>query len=117
MSEEIKSNLISCPDCGREISAKAATCPQCGCPIAQKKITVEVPDTRVEVQTVERTSKRWKGQMVAGCLLMFVAIFIIVAPIVAGDLSRANPVVGGGFFLIGLIVWLGAKVSAWWNHG
>ncbi len=25
--------LISCPDCGRQVSDKAAVCPDCGCPI------------------------------------------------------------------------------------
>jgi hypothetical protein len=24
--------LISCPECGRQISTKAESCPQCGCP-------------------------------------------------------------------------------------
>ncbi len=26
--------MISCPECGREVSDRAAACPQCGCPIA-----------------------------------------------------------------------------------
>ena len=27
--------LISCPECGKEISDKALSCPSCGCPISQ----------------------------------------------------------------------------------
>lgn len=28
--------LISCPECGREISDRANSCPHCGCPLAEK---------------------------------------------------------------------------------
>lgn len=27
-------SLISCPECGRDVSDKAASCPGCGCPLA-----------------------------------------------------------------------------------
>ena len=29
--------LISCTECGKEISSKAKTCPQCGCPVSIKQ--------------------------------------------------------------------------------
>ena len=35
----ISSNLVKCPDCGKEISRKAKSCPNCGCPINQKNIS------------------------------------------------------------------------------
>lgn len=32
--------LISCPECGKQISDKASSCPNCGTPIAEKKVKV-----------------------------------------------------------------------------
>lgn len=31
------SNLIKCPECGKEVSHRAEHCPNCGCPISNKK--------------------------------------------------------------------------------
>lgn len=35
-------SLISCPECGKEISDKAKSCPNCGCPIAEENTSNEV---------------------------------------------------------------------------
>lgn len=40
------SNLIPCPDCGREISPQAPTCPQCGRPfILRESYTPPAPSS------------------------------------------------------------------------
>lgn len=36
--------LITCPECGKEISDKAATCPNCGCPLQQPQQTIQVEE-------------------------------------------------------------------------
>lgn len=33
--DTVSSNLIRCPDCGREVSKRASVCPGCGCPLAE----------------------------------------------------------------------------------
>ncbi|MCM1218149.1 MAG: hypothetical protein NC548_26990, partial [Lachnospiraceae bacterium] len=45
--ENFKTSLISCPDCGKEVSAKASSCPNCGCPIAAPE-TQRIPDGFVD---------------------------------------------------------------------
>lgn len=32
--------LITCPECGKEVSDTANNCPNCGYPIAQKKLQI-----------------------------------------------------------------------------
>ena len=36
-------SLISCPECGKQISDRAVLCPDCGCPIAAEEYTVSAP--------------------------------------------------------------------------
>lgn len=38
--------LVTCPECGREVSDKASACPGCGCPMEEilKRYTMEVYD-------------------------------------------------------------------------
>ena len=33
--------LITCPDCGKQVSSRATSCPNCGCPITE----MELPTT------------------------------------------------------------------------
>jgi len=41
--------LISCPECGKEISDRASSCPNCGCPISgkaqDKRVRIAIPNT------------------------------------------------------------------------
>ena len=36
--------LITCPECGKEVSDKATTCPNCGCPLQQSQQTIQVEE-------------------------------------------------------------------------
>ena len=36
--------LISCPECGRQVSDKAVSCPQCGYPISVQNKTIPEPE-------------------------------------------------------------------------
>jgi hypothetical protein len=42
--------LISCPECGNEVSAKAPTCPKCGVPLASAPKEVLIHVSRVGKQ-------------------------------------------------------------------
>jgi hypothetical protein len=88
--------LISCPDCDTQISDAAPTCPRCGRPMT---------DTPV---LIEQTGKSYKAGIVIGII---VAVF--------GFFSAG--VVGGAFGLavlvIGILIFIGSLIAAWWNHG
>ena len=57
--------LVSCPECGKEISDAAQSCPHCGHPIAQE------PQPR-DMSPVPRKSKR--SIIIAACVLALVAV-------------------------------------------
>ena len=85
--------LITCPDCGREVSDRAPTCPQCGAPIASP--TVTQPDPAVVVQQPAEVQAR-SGVMDGvklGCgmfivlpLIILLIIWILMA--IAGTAGR-----------------------------
>ena len=45
--------LITCPECGKQISDKAHACPNCGLPLSQDTQII-VPETKEEVNTTEQ---------------------------------------------------------------
>ena len=57
--------LVSCPECGKEISDAARSCPHCGYPIAQE------PQPQ-DMSPVPRKSKR--SIIIAACVLALVAV-------------------------------------------
>jgi hypothetical protein len=72
--------------------------------------------------TVERTSKRFKWQMLAGFLVAVFGIctgclFAPVAASIRPGFGLAALVVGGLCFVGGLGWALSAKFLAWWHHG
>ena len=114
--------LISCPDCGREISDSAAACLGCGRPMelgeARQPATSkgygshwDVPVRQRpeggETVTTQQTAKKFKGQMLAGGALCALGVVLMVAGEMFGSLLAA---VGVGWYL-------GARAWAWWNNG
>lgn len=57
--------LVSCPECGKEISDAARSCPHCGYPIAQEPQPQDMPPA-------PRKSKR--AIIIAACVLALVAV-------------------------------------------
>lgn len=51
--------LISCPECGKQISSRALSCPNCGCPIVE----VELPTTTYKAKVLRKSFRskfnRW----------------------------------------------------------
>lgn len=62
--------LVSCPECGKEISDAARSCPHCGYPIAQEPQPQDMPPA-------PRKSKR--AIIIAACVLALVAVVGIFA--------------------------------------
>lgn len=96
--------LMACPGCGQKVSVQAAACPHCGQPIAQRD------GARV---TTQQTAKGWKAGQLTGAGLM-------LAGVVGCAAMMAEP--GAGLwgtpvFLLGLVVYLAARIGAWWHHG
>jgi len=123
--------LIDCPECGRQVSSLATACPDCAYPL-QKKVSSSsgappaptddllrsalATDRRARtapnsVQTIEQTAKSWKAAQLIGGLLLVVAI--------PWGVLGGERAIGPSLFLgvIGLIVYLAARMGSWWHHG
>jgi predicted amidophosphoribosyltransferase len=95
-------SLVACPACAREISKQAAACPHCGQPMNDSG----------KVVTVQATRKLYKAIMVAGALLMIAG----VASCVMALPEKRSTFQGSTLFISGLLVFLGARILAWWHH-
>ena len=41
--------LITCPDCGKEVSSRAPACPNCGCPIVDVEISNKTTQIKAKI--------------------------------------------------------------------
>ncbi len=93
-------SMIACAECNREISSLARACPGCGAPVGKGHDSPQIV-------TIQKTSKKYKG---AGALA-FVAFWFGVVMIFAGA-----PRFAGFVIPVSIIVWIWAKMGAWWNN-
>lgn len=96
--------LITCPECGREVSDRATSCPACAFPLGAASLPVPA-----QVQTIEATGKTYKMLQLGGGVLLIVGLIAFVS---AEDKSLAGIVL---FASIVCYVW--GRVGAWWHHG
>ena len=69
----------------------------------------------VEVQTIEKTSKRWKKMQLIGVGL---CVLGIAAFVTSSSLEESSaPEVGSLMLVIGIIVFIYGRIAAWWHHG
>jgi hypothetical protein len=108
--------LVECPDCSKQVSSNAPACPNCGAPIAGA-LAESPPATpsAPEVQTVEQTSKKYKGQQALGCVVALVSGVGVCTAATNEDTELGAKFMLGALF--GLIWFIGARAFAWWNHG
>ncbi len=107
--------LISCSECGHKVSDKADACPSCGNPlgdeVAEPRISVRRSggQTAVEpqVQTIERTARKYKWAMFAGGVAIVFGLFLLMG---------GAPVLGGLLLAGGLIYYIYGRWGAWWHH-
>jgi hypothetical protein len=67
------------------------------------------------VQTIEKTSKSWKGALAIGCFAWLIFLVVLLAGASTGD-SQTTQVGIIGF--VACAVWTGiVKVMIWWHHG
>ena len=103
-------SVKTCPYCAEEIKADALKCKHCGSMLSDKPVVIE------------KTSKRYKQQMLNG---IYLSVGSIVVMFLIGVVSQGsdNPIVGivGALCLLGFVGGIGwvlvARISAWWHHG
>lgn len=90
--------LIKCHECGNDISDKASACPKCGNPIASKD---------GNYVTTQKTSKKFKWQMIGAFALVAFGLIVI-----------GNSPGFGILLILGGVVWLvSANTLSWWENG
>ncbi len=89
--------IVTCKECGKQISEFATACPFCGCPLRQV------------IQRVEQTGKEYKAGM-----LISAGIFILAFAIMMNTGETELTVL---FMCLSLLGFVGCKIGAWWNHG
>lgn len=72
-------SLITCPDCGHQVSSRAAACPKCGGPVqasvgVAKEVVVK--DVDISFEKTTSTAGKYIGSVVLICLTA-VAVFFI----------------------------------------
>lgn len=126
--------LLNCPDCGQQVSTRAKACPKCAYPINPSVRPAAVPRpppptpraapppavliAAPPVQTIERTSKALKGQVLASALLAIAGMFMTCATRAAPAQDRI-PAIGqfGALLFVGGIVWfIVTRIRIWWHH-
>lgn len=100
--------MIECPECAAHISDKAKVCIKCGAPVVApvESNDVDLPAKRVVV--TEQTGKKYKGLQLLGVLLFAAG----TVSCVAHELQAS-----AGLWTLGAVIYTGARVGAWWNHG
>ena len=93
--------LVSCAECGRQISDRAASCPDCGCPINSPR---PAPARTV---TIQKTAKKYKGAKLIGAAWLGIGVIIMVA-------GEETP--GAVLAVLGLSIYIAARALAWWHH-
>jgi len=109
------SGLKLCPFCGEEIKSTAKKCKHCGEFLSDMNEVSSPPD---KVQTIERTSKKYKLQLLLSTLLTFVSLFRLFGACVNVSVGLDGHVGIWGFgFIIGLIWFCAVRFNIWWHHG
>jgi hypothetical protein len=99
--------LIACEECRREISDRAAACPHCGNPMTRKAIAID----EKSVVTTQSTGKGPKAVQIVAALIMSASVAMCIN-------DKGTPSFEGmALFMIGMLVWLTARINAWWKHG
>lgn len=97
-----------CPDCGGVVSIHAKACPHCGCPLGSPDVTHREPNGGV--QTIERTSKKYKATAV-------VCFLLIAFGIVACFFGSGGVALGALMIVVGIVGAIVNRIAIWWNNG
>lgn len=99
--------LVTCRDCGREVSGRVTFCPGCGGPMESG------PPRRPLVQTIEQTGKGWKQAQLVGAVPVVLSAIAFVWSL-DGQVDTMLAVV---LFAAGFTLLVMGRLGAWWYHG
>jgi len=112
--------LISCPECGKEISSMAEKCPNCAYPISNRVNNLKPhtisPSIEDKAQIIEMTSKKLKMDGVFSVMAFVFSFTIMLTGAMIFDSSFVNKIGWIGMLLSG--IWMIVNsLRSWWNHG
>lgn len=105
--------MTRCPECQRRVSDQAQACPECAYPLRRSA----GPAGAAGVQTIEKTSKELKAQVLWAAFT--VGFGMLLLTIAGGTESDAKILfILGGLLVsaIGVAWLLLVKYWIWWNH-
>ena len=108
--KSMSGDVLPCPKCGNY--AQVRSIPQITPPpppTVLQRPTVVVRPT-VPAQTIEKTSKDHKGGMLFGVVMTIVGIIMVC-------MGNTWSTFGVLLIVAGLLIWLLARITAWWDHG
>ena len=97
------SNLITCPDCGKEISKHSLSCPNCGRPM--------------QATTIEKTAKKYKAAMLIGGLMLIFSMTTYIIGWMRGGGEEQVTIISPISLVAGIVIYVYARIMAWWKHG
>lgn len=96
--------LITCHECNAQVSSEAAACPKCGAPIKSDAANVAAG----RVVTTQQTSKVFKVGQLLAALLMVIGVV---------SCSQGERVASASWWIAGVVLWVAARLGAWWRNG
>lgn len=82
--------MISCPECGKDISDRALTCPNCGCPIEPKSnIQPNDEESQLEIHPHNGSSSK-RIYIAIAAIAIIIAIIAIFSMLGGGKVTASN---------------------------
>jgi uncharacterized membrane protein YvbJ len=103
--------LVTCRECGKQVSDAASACPQCGAPVVHR----DEVKTPTPVITTQQTSKRLKFYLLLALGLFVVGAVMSFSSSNTGS-KEAVPI-AGLLMVAGIVLGIVTKVRSWWHHG
>lgn len=108
--------LITCPECGKEVSDKAEKCINCGYPLNKPVVNSTNYSNNQGGQQkilIEQTSKDIKLEFLGAKILLYLSLIIMFI----GLLTSPGIIAFGAVLLvIAIVINIKASTSKWWNH-